>query len=73
MLFHTQTSNITVNSYKPRYAMETVDTAAYAIYVWDYTGIRAYQGGPKCPKMPYTVAATPRSGADYFTIVRKRQ
>jgi len=73
MLLHTQTCNITVNSYKPRCAMEAVDTAAYAICDWEYTGIRAYKRGPKCPKVPYTMAATPRSGADYFTIVHKRQ
>jgi len=42
--------------------METVDAAAYAIQDWDYTGIRTYQGGPKCPKVPYPMAAPPRSG-----------
>jgi len=53
--------------------MEAVDIAAYAICDWEYTGIRAYKGGPKCPKVPHTMAATPRSGADYFNIVHKRQ
>jgi hypothetical protein len=60
MLLHTKTSNITINSYKPRWAMETVDTAAYAITTeptQEYGHIREVSSAPKCNML---VAETPR-------------